>query len=104
MKSNKINIKDAYRYIRPDGWAVTRMRARLEAEKNQTVTDLVGIVFRRYVLAMSVILMVLAVSLTRVSDDRQNGAMEEIATWIFGEPVETQITATSSEFAILADF
>ena len=91
-----------YQDIQPDPWAVTRMKARLQRENKFTFDDLVSQIFKRYVLAASVLLLVLTFVLdSRIStvDETQ----DEIATWFFGETTSEPIGSEIPEYTFLTE-
>lgn len=90
MKPTKItDLKSSYGSVEPDGWAVTRMRARLEAENNGGeigYTTLIAQIFKRYVLAVSVVLLMFTMALDQsentISADVNDSELE---SWLYGD-------------------
>lgn len=65
-KNHITRLAGFYQDLQPDAGAIHRMRSRLEAERMITETDpvaLVSMVFKRYVLAAAMVLLVLSVTL-----------------------------------------
>jgi hypothetical protein len=88
MKSDqtnpKLDLRSLYSDVQPDPWAVTRLKARLRQEAKPTFDEIVGIVFRRYVLVASIVMLVVTIALeitTSVADDPE----ELLTTWLYGE-------------------
>lgn len=104
MNSNKIDIKSMYSDVKPDEWAVTRMRATLRREQENDLYNRVGFVFKRYVLAFSVVMLVLMLVLDRnVNQDYTNPA-DEVITWVFGEQNVDDHLTDIPEFTFLTDY
>lgn len=112
MTSNKFNLKDAYKGIEPDPAALQRLRKRLSAEAARgtespdaavmgssltrqigDIEDLIASVFRRYVLAfsLSVVLIGFLLNLyagnigTSQVPSLGSNLYDDVSAWFFGE-------------------
>jgi hypothetical protein len=89
ISQNRVILREAYSDVQPDGWAVTRMRARLRQETAiPDTSELALLVFKRYVLAFSVMILLLLAGLefsgvgrVEVADDA------DLMTWFLGDGV-----------------
>jgi hypothetical protein len=83
------DLKSAYTGLQPDEWAVTRLRARIRSEKNTSGNewaDSIGYIFKRYVLATSVIVFTLTAMLQwRTTPQTESFATDELESWLFGD-------------------
>lgn len=88
--------------VQPDPWAVTRLKARLQKEAKPSFDEIVGFVFRRYVLVASVILLALTIAL----EVRSSGIEEPqqvLTIWLYGEEQLNQISADVPEYLFLTE-
>jgi hypothetical protein len=107
MKSNnkqKIDLRSLYSDVQPDGWAVTRMKARLKKESTMDIAEIAGYIFKRYILVASIVLLVLTILLDRRLGVNESIPTDEIATWIFGESTQDNLISDVPEFTLLTDF
>ena len=111
MKSTKPHristLKSSYGELTPDGWAVTRMKARLAREKYDPAERIPGMViavFRRYVLATVLTLFAVTAWLDYTADSVQYASEPlEIQNWLIGENGD-DIAHEIPEFTFLMDF
>lgn len=90
MKPTKItDLKSSYGSVEPDGWAVTRMRARLEAQKNSEdagFATLIAHVFKRYVIGVAVLMLMFTLALDRSEFSKSGDVNDsELETWLYGD-------------------
>lgn len=102
------DLKSGYGTLKPDGWAVTRMKARLAREKYdpaEQIPRLVMGVFRRYVLAAVVTLFALTAWLDMASSptDAILSEASALESWLMGEPGDDAI-ADIPEFTFLMNY
>ncbi len=98
----KLDLRSMYSGVQPDPWAVTRLKARLQKESKPSFDEVVGFVFRRYVLVASMILL----ALTIVLEVRSSGLEEPqelLTTWFYGEENPNQITTDVPEYLFLTE-
>lgn len=87
-RHKKLDLKSVYQDIQPDGWAVTRMRARLRTEGRAPDTSELALqIFRRYVLAFSVMMVLLLVALEFTAPGRAITSDSDLTTWFLGDGV-----------------
>jgi hypothetical protein len=111
MKTNNkykiTGLKSSYGDIKPDGWAVTRMRARLAREANDNsalAPHLVYTIFRRYVLGAMITIFALTAWLGRPADTATYATSpQEIEQWLLGDATDEQAHDVP-EFTFLMDF
>ncbi|KPP99173.1 MAG: hypothetical protein HLUCCA01_11875 [Bacteroidetes bacterium HLUCCA01] len=116
MKPNKPlkidQLRSAYGSLEPDGWAVTRMKARLAREKydpEDALFQQIFGVFRRYVLASMLVLLALSATLDRLpatDSASQEPSLADVEMWILGENPETiePLTGEIPEYVFLMDY
>jgi hypothetical protein len=80
----KLDLRSMYAEVKPDPWAVTRLKARLRQESKPSFDEIVGFVFRRYVLVASIILLALTIVL-EVKSSGVEEPQELLTTWFYGE-------------------
>lgn len=105
-------LRSAYGSLEPDGWAVTRMKARLAREKYQPEDALfqhIFGVFRRYVLASMLVLLALSAALDRLPAGNsaiQEPSLVDVEQWIMGENLQTTepVTGEIPEYSFLMDY
>lgn len=91
-----------YAGVQPDPWAVTRLKARLRTEAKPSFDEIVGFVFRRYVLVASIVLLALTIALeitAPVADD----ADDFLTTWWYGDVTPDSLTADVPEYLLLTE-
>ena len=104
MTSNRnINLKSMYNDVQPDPWALTRMRARLRNEGRATFEEVAGLVFRRYILALSVVLLILTFILDNRSDIIEDALPDEFVTWMYGNMGADALVADIPEYTFLTE-
>jgi hypothetical protein len=80
----KLNLRSLYSEVQPDAWAISRLKSRLRQETKPSFDEIVGLVFRRYVLVASMVMLVVTIALeitTSVADESE----ELLTTWLYGE-------------------
>lgn len=104
MTSNKnINLRSMYSDVHPDPWAVTRMRARLRSEGRATFEDVAGQVFKRYMLALSIVLLILTFILDSRMDLIEDTLPDEFVTWMYGDLGADALVADIPEYTFLTE-
>jgi hypothetical protein len=98
----KLDLRSMYAGVQPDPWAVTRLKARLQKESKPSFDEIVGFVFRRYVLVASVILLALTIAL-EVRSSGIEEPQELLSTWLFGEEQTNHITPDVPEYLFLTE-
>lgn len=100
-------LKSGYGKIEPDGWAVTRMKARLAREKYdpaEFVPRMVVRVFRRYVLASVLTVFAITAWLDYTSDTAVYVTDTPVVeSWLLGE-LNDDIVHEIPEFTFLMEF
>lgn len=104
MKSDKkLDLRSLYTDIRPDPWAVTRLRARLRNEARPSLELVVGRIFKRYVLVASIVLVVLTIVFDQRVLPMDEQLPHEVAVWLYGESVIDGLEADLPDFIFLSD-
>jgi len=101
-KTPKLDLRSMYAGVHPDPWAVTRLKARLQKEAKPSFDEIVGFVFRRYVLVASVILLALTIAL-EVRSSGIEEPQELLSNWFFGEENPNQISSDVPEYLFLTE-
>lgn len=91
-----------YAGVQPDPWAVTRLKARLRQESKPSFDEIVGFVFRRYVLAVSIVLLVVTIAL-EIYAPAQDDNNDLLTTWWYGEVTPDSLNADIPEYLLLTE-